>query len=89
MDKVPIRHDVVCDFPLPCTPQMKAENGMFVLRKILGSSGEQVFPAAELPKSANCGIALESIPSERPAEKSIASFTVLAGKSPLRISGEP
>ena len=27
----------MCDFPLPCRPQINAENGTFVLRKSLGS----------------------------------------------------
>jgi hypothetical protein len=35
---LPIIHDVVCDFPLPCSPHMNAEKGMFVFRKSLGSA---------------------------------------------------
>src|SRR2546423_8059890 len=50
--------DVVCDFPLPCSPHMNAEKGIFVSRKSLGSTAlvEHV-PSfgKELPSSPYCG----------------------------------
>ena len=53
----------MCDFPLPCRPQINAENGTFVLRKSLGSVfavTSDSFVGQTLPKSPYCGNNLES-----------------------------
>lgn len=75
LERSPIKQDVVCDFPLPCTPQMNAEKGMFVLRNILRldrSIAESGF-GAELPSNAYCGATLCGARSRRSAENRTAS----------------
>jgi hypothetical protein len=48
-------HAVVCDFPLPCTPQTNAENGTLVLRNSLESMIVVEGVGSELPRSPYCG----------------------------------
>jgi hypothetical protein len=48
-------HAVVCDFPLPWTPQTNAENGTLVLRKSLESMIVVEEFGSELPRSPYCG----------------------------------
>jgi len=50
-----IMHAVVCDFPLPCTPQTNAENGTLVLRNSLESMIVVEGVGSELPRSPYCG----------------------------------
>lgn len=46
---IPIMQAVVCDLPLPCTPQTKAENGIFAFNIILQSGNS--FPPTIFPSS--------------------------------------
>lgn len=60
---LPRRHDIMCDFLLPYKPQINAENGIFVLRKTLGSLFTVISNSSVgqmLPKSPYCGSSFES-----------------------------
>jgi hypothetical protein len=80
-------HEVVCDFPLPCTPHIKAEKGIFVFKKSRLSAGVVVhvsFQFVGIPKSPYCG---GSPVSSICAEKRTAfSMALVEGSSPLEAS---
>src|ERR1700733_11808091 len=86
---LPIIHDVVCDFPLPCSPHINTEKGMFVFRKSLGSAIlVEYIPSSgrELPSSPYCGRKLRSKCSNKSAGKRTAFLISSCHLSRLSVS---
>lgn len=78
---LPSMHAVVCDFPLPWTPQTKAENGMLVLRNSRESWTAVVDVKSELPSSPYCGRSVLFGDSSIPLENSTAFLILLTEDS--------
>ena len=85
---LPSRHDMVCDFPLPCNPHINAEKGMFVLRNNLwsASAGVDISPIRKaVPSSPYCGTRLGSQRCSTSIEKTTASLISLFARTSVSI----